>query len=69
VHLKLYFTSIPNINHNTYVQDSQLRIASSNTDKDRDKQQLNLDTPLGSVLDVITSLFDTHSNCCSLSTY
>ena len=29
--------SIPNINYNTYVQDSQLRIESSNTDNDRDR--------------------------------
>ena len=36
VNLKLYCTSILNINYNTYVQDSQLRIESSNTDKDRD---------------------------------
>ena len=32
VNLKLYCTSILNINYNTYVQDSQLRIESSNTD-------------------------------------
>ena len=36
VNLKSYCTSIININYNTYVQDSQLRIESSNTDKDRD---------------------------------
>ena len=36
VNLKRYCTSILNINYNTYVQDSQLRIESSNTDKDRD---------------------------------
>ena len=36
VNLKRYCTSILNINYNTYVQDSQLRIKSSNTDKDRD---------------------------------
>ena len=36
VTLKRYCTSILNINYNTYVQDSQLRIESSNTDKDRD---------------------------------
>ena len=36
VNLKLYCTSILNINYNTYVQDCQLRIESSNTDKDRD---------------------------------
>jgi hypothetical protein len=36
VNLKRYCTSIININYNTYVQDSQLRIESSNTDKDRD---------------------------------
>ena len=35
VNLKRYCTSILNINYNTYVQDSQLRIESSNTDKDR----------------------------------
>ena len=36
VNLKLYCTSIPNINYNTYAQDSVLRIESINTDKDRD---------------------------------
>ena len=36
VNLKLYCTSIPNINYNTYVQDSELRIESSNTDKNMD---------------------------------
>jgi hypothetical protein len=36
VNLRRYCTSIININYNTYVQDSQLRIESSNTDKDRD---------------------------------
>ena len=36
VNLKRYCTSILNINYNTYVQGSQLRIKSSNTDKDRD---------------------------------
>ena len=36
VNLKRYCMSIININYNTYVQDSQLRIESSNTDKDRD---------------------------------
>ena len=36
VNLKRYCTSNANINYNIYVQDSQLRIESSNTDKDRD---------------------------------
>jgi len=69
VNLKPYFTSIPNINHNAYVQDSKPSIASSNTDRDKDLQQLNLNTPSESILDVITNLFITIYNCYSLSTY